>query len=307
MTVLYTDPRRDSGCDYHRTQLPLQHIGVIRPRVPTLFVNRDTSWSIARIRAHKANGGRFVYDQDDSVDLPVGHPLYAHYAKPAVRERIQALFDLADVVTVTTKRLADEFRHMTDSPIEVLPNALPYDEGQFTLSTDRETSRLICWAGGSSHEVDLALVRGVIDGRQLCLSGYQRVPAWFNMVQMFPGVMVKPAAGVRSYMHLYDGHQFAIAPLASSPFAECKSNLKILEAGAKGLPIICSRTLPYDTPDMRRVVRFADSYIDWMGHKNVLLKDPQRAAYEGARLAEHVRKHYNLKTVNEHRRQILEG
>lgn len=306
MTVLYTDPRRDSGCDYHRTQLPLQHIGVIRPRVPTLFVNRDTLWSIARIRAHKASGGRFIYDQDDAIDLPVGHPLHAHYAKPGVRERVQALLDLADVVTVTTKRLAEEFRHMTDSPIEVLPNALPYDEGQFALSTDRESSRPICWAGGSSHEVDLALVRGVIDGRQLCLSGYQRVPAWFNMVQMFPGVMVKPAAGVRSYMQLYDGHQFAIAPLASSPFAECKSNLKILEAGAKGLPIICSRTLPYDTPDMKHIVRFAESAVNWQYHA-IRLLDLQRAADEGARLAEHVRKHYNLKTVNEHRRQILEG
>lgn len=132
------------------------------------------------------------------------------------------------------------------------------------------------------------------------------VPAWFNMVQMFPGVMVKPAAGVRSYMHLYDGHQFAIAPLASSPFAECKSNLKILEAGAKGLPIICSRTLPYHTGDMRKVVRFAESKADWLEGMLGLI-DPGRTADEGARLAEHVRKHYNLKTVNEHRRQILEG
>lgn len=305
--MIYTEARRNSGCDYHRIQLPMRHIGEVQAKVPTLYVNRDTTWSTARIRALKADGGRFIYDMDDALDLPGYHPLAKHYASDQVRNRFADLFALADIVTVTTDRLAREIRHMTTAPIEVLPNALPFDRGQFTRSPGATADRPIIWAGGSSHEVDLPLLRGAIAGNRIALAGYQRIQPWFNMVQMFPGCRVKPMLPTAHYMNHYDGHAIAVAPLAAGTFAECKSNLKILEAGAKGLPIICSRLLPYNTKDMRRVVRFARSLDDWRSHADTLLVDPARVAEEGAALAEHVRANYHLDAVNIHRRQILEG
>lgn len=305
--TLILDPRRESGCDYHRIQLPMRHIGEVQPRVPTLYVNRDTAWSTARIRAFKADGGRFIYDQDDAVSLPDNHPLAKHYQSPLVRQRIVDLFALADVVTVTTDRLANEFRHMTKAPIEVLPNALPFDRDQFTLSPGVTADRPIVWAGGSSHEIDLALIKGVIDGRQIALAGYQRTTPWFNMVQMFPGCRVKGVLPSKHYMNHYDGHQFAIAPLAASPFAECKSNLKILEAGAKGIPIICSRTPPYHMGRQIPGVMFARDDKDWLNISTTLIGDPLQCMERGELLADWVRTNYHLDTVNIHRRQILEG
>jgi processive 1,2-diacylglycerol beta-glucosyltransferase len=307
MTQLILDTRRESGCDYHRIQLPMKHLTGVTPKVPTLYINRDTSWSLAKLRAFKADGGRFIYDQDDTIHLPAGHPLAKQYANPAVQDRLRALLSLADVVTVTTTRLAQEFRHMTRAPIEVLPNALPFDRDQFTRSPGVTADRPIVWAGGMSHEVDLALVRDIIDGRQIALAGYQRTAPWFNMVQMFPGCRVKPALPVRQYMQHYDGHQFAIAPLAASPFAECKSNLKILEAGAKGLPIICSRTPPYWMGRRIPGVTFARDESDWRHRTLIMRNNPQQCAEQGDALAAWVRENYHLDTVNEHRRQILEG
>lgn len=308
--TLILDTRRESGCDYHRIQLPMKHLAGVTPKVPTLYINRDTSWSLAKLRAFKADGGRFIYDQDDTIHLPDGHPLAKQYASAAVQDRLRALLSLADVVTVTTPRLAGEFRHMTKAPIEVLPNALPFDRDQFTRSPGVTADRPIVWAGGMSHEVDLALVRGVIDGRQIALAGYQRTAPWFNMVQMFPGCRVKPALPTRQYMQHYDGHQFAIAPLAASPFAECKSNLKILEVGAKGLPIICSRTPPYWMGRRIPGVRFARDGVEWRRHMQGLLGGSDLHGYcaeQGDALADWVRANYHLDTVNEHRRQILEG
>lgn len=305
--TLILDPRKDSGCDYHRVQLPMKHLAGVKPKVPTLYVNRDTRWSIAKLRAFKADGGRFIYDQDDTIHLPDGHPLAKHYASAGVQDRLRALLSLADVVTVTTDRLAQEFRHMTKAPVEVLPNALPYDRDQFTLSPGYTQDRPIVWAGGSSHEVDLALVRKAIDGRDIALAGYQRIPPWFNMVQMFPGCRVKGVSSVYRYMNHYDGHLFAIAPLAASPFAECKSNLKILEAGAKGLPIICSRTPPYWMGRKIPGVLFARDGVEWSRHVARLLTDVGSCAEQGDALADYVRANFHLDTVNEHRRQILEG
>lgn len=307
MSQVITDPRKNSGCDYHRVQLPMRHIGPVNPKTPVLFVNRDTTWSVARIKAFKADGGRFVLDHDDAVCLPLHHPLASHYASGPVQQRLADLFGLADVVTVTTKRLAQELRHRTKALIEVLPNALPFDRDQFTRSTTMHADRPIVWAGGGSHHVDLELVRDVIDGRQFAMAGYQRAPVWFSMVQLFPGCLVKESLPVKSYMNHYDGHRIAIAPLLSDPFAECKSNLKILEAGAKGLPIVCSRTPPYWMRRLIPGVRFASGNLTWANHLAELLADPQRCEDEGAALAEHVRANYHLDTVNIHRRQILEG
>lgn len=307
--MLIVDPRKDSGCDYHRVQLPLQHVSP-NPKRPVLFVNRDTRYDVGYIRRLKRDGGLFVYDLDDAIELPPNHPLAKLYDTDRVRKRYAELLALADIVTVTTPRLAEYFRHMTKAKIEVLPNALPFDRGQFTHApADQVVQRPIVWAGGSSHEVDLKLVAGAIDGRQLALAGYQRIEPWFNMVKMFPGCLVKPAAPIRSYMQHYDGHRFAIAPLATSDFAACKSNLKILEAGAKGLPIIASRTAPYDTVDMYDCagVYLADGPRAWNFHSKMLIDDPIRCLDAGEALADHVRTHYHLDTVNEHRRQILES
>lgn len=303
--ILHT--RRESGCDYHRIQLPMRYIGDVATKVPTLYVNRDTPWTLSQIKAFKADGGRFIYDQDDTINLPTDHPLAKHYASATVQDRLRGLLSLADIVTVTTPRLAQEFRHITKAPIEVLPNALPFDRDQFTLSTGPTADRPIIWAGGSSHEVDLALVKGVIDGRQIALAGYQRVPAWFNMVQMFPGCRVKPVLSTRDYMSHYDGHQFAIAPLSASDFSACKSNLKILEAGAKGLPIICSRVPPYWMGRKIPGVGFARDTGGWAKWVGSLLASPTIAADAGQALAAWVRENYHLDAVNVHRRQILEG
>lgn len=306
--MLITDHRKNSGCDYHRTQLPLKYMPPLNLTRPTLFINRDTYRPISWLKQFKRDGGRFVYDVDDAIDLPPEHPLAKVYKTNQVRERYAALLALADVVTVTTDKLAQHFRHMTKAPIEVLPNALPFDRDQFTRST-RFDDRPLIWAGGMSHEVDLRLIKDAVDGRQIALAGYQRTEPWYAMIRMFPGCLVKPALSVGSYMTHYDGHRIALAPLATSDFAACKSNLKILEAGAKGLPIICSATPPYRMKRRQEIpgVDFAGIGADWCWLIERHLATPGYSADQGAKLAEHVRENYHLDAVNEHRRQILEG
>jgi hypothetical protein len=53
-----------------------------------------------------------------------------------------------------------------------------------------------------------------------------------------------------------------IAPLLDTPFNRCKSNLKLLEYGAVGLPTIASNVTPYkDSPGL--LIRKARSK-DWL-------------------------------------------
>lgn len=108
-------------------------------------------------------------------------------------------------------------------------------------------------------------------------------------------------------MEAYDGHSLAVAPLIDSPFNRCKSNLKILEAGAKGLPIICSKVLPYYNPIDESVVSYAETTQDWHTEVKRYLNNPSYREDRGAALAEHVRLHYRMEDANELRRQVYES
>jgi hypothetical protein len=54
----------------------------------------------------------------------------------------------------------------------------------------------------------------------------------------------------------------AVAPLEHHPFNEAKSNLRLLEYGVLGYPVLCTDILPYqgDLP----VVRTANKHRDWV-------------------------------------------
>ena len=54
----------------------------------------------------------------------------------------------------------------------------------------------------------------------------------------------------------------AVAPLEHHPFNEAKSNLRLLEYGVLGYPVLCTDILPYqgDLP----VVRVGNRHRDWV-------------------------------------------
>ena len=41
--TLILDTRRESGCDYHRIQLPMRHLTGVSPRVPIISVSMKVS------------------------------------------------------------------------------------------------------------------------------------------------------------------------------------------------------------------------------------------------------------------------
>lgn len=108
-------------------------------------------------------------------------------------------------------------------------------------------------------------------------------------------------------MSVYESHAIAIAPLVDNDFNNCKSNLKILEAGAKGIPIVCSKVLPYFNPVDARAVTYAENKAEWHYEIVKLLRNPNYREDRGLFLAEHVRTHYNLADANELRRQVIES
>ncbi|AGL83489.1 glycosyltransferase [Pseudomonas protegens] len=99
-------------------------------------------------------------------------------------------------------------------------------------------------------------------------------------------ISLYPAALARLNLDL------AVAPMQQSLLNECKSNLRLLEYGACGYPVICSDLACFrgDLP----VTRVANHFQDWRAAIRMHLDDPQANARAGDALREVVRRDWML-------------
>jgi glycosyltransferase involved in cell wall biosynthesis len=58
-------------------------------------------------------------------------------------------------------------------------------------------------------------------------------------------VVIAPSQNVNEYGNFYRLFDIALAPLEDNKWNNCKSELKIIEAAAYGLPVIASEVAPY--------------------------------------------------------------
>lgn len=308
--MLYCDNKLGSSCDFHRILLPFTG-NKFKPKQNVLVFNRIFSGGTEEVKRLKASGFKVIVDLDDFYNLNPNHYLAEVFTQHS--KNIIEMVKIADVVTVTTELLAYKLRHLNRN-IVVIRNALPFDTGQFKLSEDYISDTPVIWAGGASHYADLQLITNVFNTRTLTLAGYEKTgnplscKEWVKIKQALPDVYYKPSIkDLNRYMEAYNGHSVAIAPLVGNEFNSCKSNLKILEAGAKGLPIICSKVMPYCNPIDEDFVIYAENKTEWQEKTLGLARNPARARELGAKLAEHVRLHYDLADANELRRQVVES
>ena len=90
----------------------------------------------------------------------------------------------------------------------------------------------------------------------------------------------------RQLMALARDWDLAIAPLEVNAFNECKSNLKLLEYGWCGVPVVCSDIAPYQ--GALPATRVRNRYKDWVAALRERLADLPAALREGEALQQQV-------------------
>lgn len=304
MTHLELSGSPDTSCGYHRVFLPFGQLKA-EPKVPVFVFNRSVPGGVAQLRQKRREGYRILADLDDFWDLPPEHYLAASWNAAGTPARIRACLAEADTVMVTNGLLADHVRAVNPNVV-VVPNALPFDQLQFTHA-ESGTSTFV-YAAGASHVPDVAPVADAFNHEAVVFAGFEeRHAEWQRMRQMTPKAGMQLSRRVTEYMGLYDGHLAALAPLADNPFNRCKSNLKLLEAGAKGLPLLASDVRPYQAAGAAHCAMLAANTHEWQTHMRVCLAYPRLAAEMGAALAAYVREHFHLDQANEVRRQLVES
>jgi glycosyltransferase involved in cell wall biosynthesis len=100
---------------------------------------------------------------------------------------------------------------------------------------------------------------------------------------------VHPFVGVAEYPRQMGklALDLALAPLEMHPFNESKSNLRLLEYGALGWPVVCTDIYPYKTDDPP-VLRLPNNPQAWVDAIRERIADREALRSEGVRLKDWV-------------------
>lgn len=223
-----------------------------------------------------------VYEIDDLLTrIPPSNDTHALF--PADMERrLREGMQLCDRLIVSTEPLAQAYRHYA-ADVAVVPNLL---DGAVwsSLEVKRHTSPKprVGWAGSNSHGGDLAMMEEVFRSLAgevdwiffgFCPDSLRRYAKELH-----------PPVPVASYPQTLAslGLDIAIAPLVANAFNEAKSNLKLLEYGALGYPVICSNVLPYQGELPVKLV--ANTAQHWIKAIRALAADLEERQELGTRL-----------------------
>jgi glycosyltransferase involved in cell wall biosynthesis len=314
-----------SGCDYHRIVLPLMYAGYDFSKIKkftkeellqfkVLYFNRiPMEATLQTITNMQKLGFKVVMDLDDYWVLGEDHYLHKHWKHNKVTENIIEFMKIADRVTCTTQRLADKIKQYNTNVV-VIPNALPIDIDQFKSDKSDSKHTRFGFVGGPSHAHDLRLIAPVFqhyNHLNFSMAGYNhkhkescRMRDICSNNGKNPNYNSIASTPLGTYMYAYDSLDCCIAPLTGKEFNKYKSNLKILEAGAKKCAIICSPVECYTDTVPDSVVTYCKSVKDW---KEAIKKhqDLEYTKERGENLYNWVKENYNLGTINQQRINLL--
>lgn len=318
-----------SGCGYHRLMLPISMMQKEKARITDVWpeefdydiVNINRLWPKDDIfELRKKHGFKLVVDVDDFWILDNDHLDFDTYNEHLVDTKIIKHIKEADLVTCTHDRLAEKV-YIHNKNVEVLPNAIPYGQNQFTSERNESDAIRLFWAGGISHEQDLKILRPVMkrvlnsdlkDKIKVIIGGYsdsnpreewiwKKMAAYFTADALLPNMAYR-GLPVFEYYKMYIESDIKLIPLRKTSFNGYKSNLKILEAAGKGIPVIVSKVNPY--------LGFPEdivSYDNWDKNIRDLVMDTDMRIEKGKALFEYCDKNFNFDKINQRRKELFES
>lgn len=321
-------PADDTGCGVYRMVWPAQAVKEIRPdwRIDIYHpsevqfsMNQETGklaalrgiedphsvdvlvmqrvgipGSVALLKWFQSNGTALVIDADDALwCIDRDNTAFSAWNSPnGLHWRwLDEAMSIADLSTVTTKRLADRYgRH---GRFELLPNRVPGVVVDIASARDDyfPSTPALGWAGFlGTHPKDPQTIAGAIQ------TVVERTGCDVRVVGDGPGTekawglpegkvhdLGSQKLGV-DYYRAMSSVDVGVVPLADSTFNKAKSSLKALEYSAMGVPCVAAPT-PANIELAREIpgVVIARTHQEWVDHLVFFLTHRDEAQELGER------------------------
>jgi len=222
--------------------------------------------AIANIEYATRIGKIVVYDTDDLIyDRQILESYYGNSTGQLSSKELKAVLNGADIYQQAIKRC--QFALTTSLKLKeslgqivglekvfILPNALDnhIDKIISNSETVKQTGKVTLFYGSGSktHDEDFALIADVLarlfdqyEFLQLVVIGFLTLPE--KLVIYSHRITQIQFLEIDEYLHVLSHADINLAPLKSGLFADCKSEIKWLEAGALNIPTIASATDVY--------------------------------------------------------------
>lgn len=220
-----------------------------------------------------------VMDMDDYIPgVPPKSAHYKHIPRNVI-DYIRKSLSLVDRFVVSTDPLAEAFAG-EHPDIRVVKNKLPVDWwGGLEARRGIGRKPRVGWAGGTSHTGDLELLQDVVielaDEVEWVFFGMCPDALRPYVHEFHSGVSIERYPRQLAALSL----DLALAPLEHNQFNECKSNLRLLEYGACGFPVVCTDIITYRC---EMPVTFAQNTTSsWVEAIRMHLAEPDASARMG--------------------------
>jgi glycosyltransferase involved in cell wall biosynthesis len=328
------------GCNYVRLHLPCIHNGfrTDRPilsedKISIQKVREDLQYAEVVVfhRAEeqtyhdlakmlKADGKKIVMDNDDTFQLEDYHPLAQFTADGKAIDNLKRRSDnldefmkLCDMVTTTTKTLADEYKKQNNNVV-ILPNCIDPDDWDTPIRNESNKVR-IGIVGSAALEYDYLHIKPLIkklserENVEIVLFGLgdmkhrvknPKVTKVFHDEYDFWDSIKKehfPWCKVHLYPETLNEARLdiMIIPRKDNYFNRCKSNVKFLEAAMCEIPVIAQsfENGPYEeiTPDIGVLIK---DNSKWEEEIEKLIKDKKLRRQIGKNAKKYVLKNYDI-------------
>lgn len=235
-----------------------------------------------------------VFEIDDLItNIPIQSAHKKHFiSQKDLHKRFRRAVAMCDRFIVSTDYLAEQYQGY-NGDIVVVPNYIERARwGNLLPPRVRGAKPRVGWAGGSSHDGDLAIIADVVKATAqevdwvffgMCPDSIRPYVAEFHN-----GVVLEEYPAKLASLDL----DLAVAPLEDVPFNHGKSHLRLLEYGVLGYPVICTDITPYrgDYP----VTRVPNKFKDWVEAIRSHVADRDELARRGDALREYIEARWML-------------
>ncbi len=298
---------------------------IVTSSVLSKIGNQELVW-----KQVKKIGIPVVIDRDDTWQLPQHHPMKREWDNSNRAEQIVYNLKQADLVTTTTESLRHLIKQFNKS-VQVLPNGIDFKQPQFQVDPKVKAIKTnglihIGWSGSVTHNEDFRLLEIPIyelltdqetqEKYRLVLAGYvDKDPTWKHYENVFTSryrlnerqYCRINSTDVYSYASAYDAMDIGLIPLISNHFNDCKSNLKMLEMGAKGLAVVVSESETYKNIAKNKVNCLTANKKTWFKQIKKLLQNPDLIQELSHNLNQEVLLNYEISILNKKRLELYQA